>query len=897
MSASRWLMGLDLGGGGVRCLLLDVDRGESRVVLHPWREFGGAGVDLDLDALFGQLGACIREAWGGAPSGAEVIGIAVSAVRFGTVVLGGDDRPLLAATNRDSRAAQEAIALAQEAGPLLQARTGHWPMAIGSLGRLALLAKQGTLASARAVLALNDWVAWRLTGELATDLSQAGASGVWDLAAGVWAEDVLARVGADPASFPRVLASGTKLGALRAEPAEALGLSPGIPVAVGGGDTQCALFGMAALGTGSVGAVCGTTMPIQAVAFALPQDPSGALWQEPHLAPGAFVVESNAGPAGEAADWLGRLLHPGERSGAARLLAEADASEPGAGGLFSSFGVQLHDARAMVFPVGDLALSHLVGEPESGRRQLMRAVVEGLGFGLRQNLEQIRGAVAADLPLRLGGGMSRSRSFAKLVASILGEPVERVGWLESTAVGAALCAGIGAGVFDDLADACRALPEPERLEPDAEAAPVYAETYPAWLEWRESRGPGDAIVQGQALRRLAASHAARGPAGVAVRPRILVSADLDDEALGSLRALGEVTDASYRKVGRLLQGESLVEALAGYQVLVTEIDLVDAGSMLALPELRVVAACRGDAVNVDAEAAARLGIPVLHAPGRNADAVADLTVAFLLALARKLPEAITLLRDPSAVAGDLATMGRAYATLRGRELWRKTVGLVGLGAVGRKVAERLLPFGAEILVYDPWLPEEQVHCVGARSVSLDTLLAGSDFVSLHAAVTDESRGLLGADAIARMKPDACVVNTARAALLDEDALAAALEEGRLAGAALDVFSEEPPGPEHPLLQAPGVIATPHVGGNTSDVGAHQGRIVGDDLARLVRGETPRHLVRRDAFEGFRWDAPRADVDAATREWLLARPAPSLTDLQRDKGKRGKGDEGKPEPKK
>jgi autoinducer 2 (AI-2) kinase len=515
----------------------------------------------------------------------------------------------------------------------------------------------------------------------------------------------------------------------------------------------------------------------------------------------------------------------------------------------------------------------------------MRAVVEGLAFGLRQNLDQIRAVAAAAPPLRLGGGMSRSRGFAALVASVLGEPLERARWPESSAAGAALCAGIGAGVFDDLEDACRAVPAPERIEPVGQAAAVYAETYPAWVEWRASRGSGDTVVQGQTLRRLAAGQAARGPAGAAARPRILVSADLDDEALANLLALGEVTYASYRKVGRLLQGETLVEALAGYAVLVTEIDLVDAGSMLALPELRVVAACRGDAVNVDAEAGARLGIPVLHAPGRNADAVADLTVAFLLALARKLPEAITLLRDPSAVAGDLATMGRAYATLRGRELWRKTVGLVGLGAVGRKVAERLLPFGAEVLVYDPWLSEDRVVCVGAEPVSLEQLLARADFVSLHAAVTDESRGLLGTDAIALMKPGACVVNTARAALLDEAALAAALREGRLAGAALDVFSEEPPGPDHPLLQAPGVIATPHVGGNTSDVGAHQGRIVGDDLARLVRGETPRHVVRREALEGFRWGGERRDVDAATREWLLARPTPSLTDLQRDKGKR------------
>jgi phosphoglycerate dehydrogenase-like enzyme len=361
-----------------------------------------------------------------------------------------------------------------------------------------------------------------------------------------------------------------------------------------------------------------------------------------------------------------------------------------------------------------------------------------------------------------------------------------------------------------------------------------------------------------------------------------VAADLDPEALALLESLGEVSYASYRQVGRLLVGEKLVEALRGYQVFVTEIDLVDAKSLLELPELRVVAACRGDAVNVDAEACAKLGIPVLHAPGRNADAVADLTVAFLLALARKLPEAIGFLRDPGLVAGDLGAMARAYASLRGRELWRKTVGLVGLGAVGRKVAERLLPFGVELLAFDPGLPTERVIAAGAEPVSLGELLERSDFVSLHAAVTDASRGLLGAAELARMKKGACLVNTARAALVDEEALAKALVSGHLAGAGLDVFGVEPPGADHPLLAAPGVIATPHVGGNTAEIGAHQGRIVGEDLARLLRGEGPRHVVRREALAGFSWDAPRGAPDAETRAWLLARPAPSLTDLQRDK---------------
>jgi autoinducer 2 (AI-2) kinase len=883
----RFLMGLDLGGSGARCLLADVDGGPPIVTARGWAEFGGGGADFDLEDAFARVAEASRAALAQAGAGAEVLGIAATAVRFGTVLLGEGERALFAATNRDSRAALAAFALAHEAGDALQARTGHWPLPVGAAARVRWLAEQGRLAGARALLSLDGWVAFRLCGALASDRSQAGVSGLWDVAAERWAEDVLARVGAPASLLPPVRPAGARLGALDPRAAEALGLAPGLPVALAGGDTQCALLGMGVVAPGRAGAVCGTTLPIQLVVAAPQGDPKGALWLEPHVVPGAFVLEANAGPAGEALDWLGRLLFPEARSGAARLLAEAAAEPPGAGGMLSAFGAQLFDARALAFPVGDLALSHLLGPAEGARARVARAAAEGVAHALRANLEALRAAAGrGGAPLRVGGGMARSRAWAQLLADVLGEPVERSAAAECTALGAALCAGVAAGVYGDLAAAAKTLPAPERVEPLAEDAARYAELHPRWREWRETRRAGDPLAQGHALRALAAGSSGRAAAASARRPRILASAELDAGALASLRALGEVEYASYRQVGRLLVGEKLVEALGGFEVFVTEIDLVDARSLLALPGLRVVAACRGDAVNVDAEAAAALGVPVLHAPGRNADAVADLTVAFLLALARKLPDAFAYLRAPDLKAGDLGAMGRAFATLRGRELWRKTVGLIGLGAVGRKVAERLLPFGVELLAYDPGLPPERVLSAGAEPVTLDELLARSDFVSLHAAVTDASRGLLGAERLARMKPGACLVNTARAALVDEAALADALVSGRLAGAALDVFGVEPPGADHPLLAAPNLIATPHVGGNTLEIGAHQGRIVADDLARLLRGEPPRHVVRREALAGFSWSAPRRTPDAATREWLLARLAPSLTDLQRDKGKSG-----------
>jgi autoinducer 2 (AI-2) kinase len=885
-----YLLGLDAGSGSVRALLVDVESGRTTVAVRRWEHSpapDGWGYDFDTDRNWGLLAEAVREALG--QSGAaptDVAGIAAASMRH-SLVLVREGKVLFAVPNKDARAAAEGMEMAAREGDALAARTGRWPSPIFTAPRLAwLAARHPEWLEGAVALSLSDWVAFRLCGVLATDFSQAGESMLLDVVRREWITDWLTGRGLSPALLPPLRPSGQYLGPLTEPAAADLGLPPGVPVAVGGADTQCALLALGALAPGDVGIVAGTTGPVQGVADRPVMDPEARLWTGLHVLPDRWVVESNGGPLGDALDWLAGLLFPDSPRPAARLVAEAAQARPGAGGILSTFGGQVFNARALSLPVGSITLSpFLSGDGPARRADLCRAVLEGLAFVLRANLEQVAAVVAQAVSLRqadslrymMTGGLTRSPFWAQLVADVLGRPVRVSEIPEGTALGAAICAGMGAGLFADLAEGAARLGRVRTVEPDEEATRTYQALYAQWQDVRAAQAEAHDRVAGRVLESMAAQTAR--PTVPSFRPRILVTAQMDEASLAELRRLGDVSYANYRETLQVLTGDDLVEALQGVHVFITEVDVVDLEALRQLPDLRVVVSCRGLAVNVDVEACTALGIPVLNAPGRNADAVADLTVAFMLALARKLIPADGFLRQPGGEAGDMARMGQAYEAFLGRELWGKTVGLVGLGAVGREVARRLTPFGVRLLVYDPYIRPEDAARYDAESVSLDELLAQSDFVSLHAPVTEETRGLIGREALARMKRGAFLVNTARAALVDEEALVEALRSGHLAGAALDVFSVEPPASDHPLLGLPNVIATPHIGGNTAEVAAHQGHIVVEDLRRMLVGERPRHILNPQTLDGFSWTGPRRSADARVLESLEGRPGPAVSDLQ------------------
>lgn len=878
---TQYLLGLDVGGGGGRCLLVDTQTGATTTAFQAWSHppaptAGAWAFDLDAAGIWRTLGAVTRATLaraGAAPQ--DVAGLAATSMRHGTVVLDGQGDILLATPNKDARAASVGL----EGNAALFQRTGRAPSPVFLVARLLWMKENAPDAfrRARAVLSISDWIGYLLTGTPACERSQAGESMLLDLRTRAWAADLVAGAGLPENIFPPLQDAGTRLGALSAQAAAHLGLVPGTPVAAGGADTQSGLLGAGVTAPGQIGVVAGTTTPVQVVVAQPVTDGRMRVWTGLHVIPGQYVVESNAGQMGSTLEWMARLMYAGWPNPAAALCAEAANSAPGAHGMLSTIGAQIFNAAAMSLPIDTLTFS-AVTLPAGGRADVARAVLEGMAYAVRANVEQALECTGGTCGgVWLTGGMSRSTCWSRILADVLQTPVHVSAAPEATALGAAICAGTGAGLYPDLVAGARALARAGREHAPGADAAAYRELYADWRALLQARGEADTVAAGQIMQFMAPQPSAATAQRSGFRPRIYVTAEVDDGALEKLRELGEVTYAPYRGEGRLLVGDELVEVIAGYHVFITEVDIVGADDLLRLPDLRVVGVCRGNPTNVDVAACTAAGIPMFNTPARNADAVADLAVGFMLMLARRLQAAAAFLHEPGSEAGDMGRMGIAHEQFLGGELWRKTIGVVGGGAIGRRVIARLLPFGARILLHDPYLTAEQSALLGAENVGLEKLLAESDFVTLHAPVTDETRGMIGAEAFARMKPGACLVNTARAALVDQDALLAALQGGRLAAAALDVFAVEPPGADDPLLACPSVIATPHVGGNTREVAAHQGEIVASEIAALLAGDEPRYLLNPAALEGFAWSGPRT-ADAARLRQLAAGPGPAVNDL-------------------
>jgi D-3-phosphoglycerate dehydrogenase / 2-oxoglutarate reductase len=284
------------------------------------------------------------------------------------------------------------------------------------------------------------------------------------------------------------------------------------------------------------------------------------------------------------------------------------------------------------------------------------------------------------------------------------------------------------------------------------------------------------------------------------------------------------------------------------EVLVIEADPLDAAALDGFPALSLVACLRGNPVNVDLDAATARGIPVVHTPGRNAESVADLVLGLALSCLRHIAVTHHLIVSRALTEEREERRGRKdviwrpadpaaplpYAVFKGPELSRLTLGLLGFGAVARRVAAKATALQMRVLAHDPFVPGHRIAAAGVEPMPLDRLLGEADILSLHAP-PQPGAPLIGEPELRRMKPSAYLINTARASVLDYDALASALRGSRLAGAGLDVFPDEPLSSSSPLLDLPNVTFTPHIGGASTNVVEHQSELLLDALRHLAEG--------------------------------------------------------------
>lgn len=280
--------------------------------------------------------------------------------------------------------------------------------------------------------------------------------------------------------------------------------------------------------------------------------------------------------------------------------------------------------------------------------------------------------------------------------------------------------------------------------------------------------------------------------------------------------------------------DDVAEAVTDAEVVVTQMAPLTARVIGGALALKLIVCTRGGPVNVNTEAATERGIAVSCTPGRNAVAAAEYTLLLMLAAMRRLPEA-----HASLAAGEWRSGMYAYAEC-GSEIAGSVIGIVGLGEIGRRVATSVRGLGGHVIAFDPFVSRDAVGD-GVEMVSLTELLERADVITLHARLTAGTKGMIGAAELARVRPGAVLVNTARGALLDHDAAMRALESGRLGALALDVFPEEPV-PPSPLLRMPRVVLSPHLAGATRETAERAARVAALEVDRYARGEPLAHVV-------------------------------------------------------
>jgi D-3-phosphoglycerate dehydrogenase len=336
-------------------------------------------------------------------------------------------------------------------------------------------------------------------------------------------------------------------------------------------------------------------------------------------------------------------------------------------------------------------------------------------------------------------------------------------------------------------------------------------------------------------------------------------------------AVGEVI---YNPTSRPLSSAELAELLPGCHGYIAGLDTIDNAALQAADQLKVIARYGSGVDRVDVEAAKARGIVVTNTPGANSVSVAELALGLMLGVARSIPPA------------NNATKNGEWPRLKGMSLAGKVIGLIGFGAIGQALARRLQGFDCVLTAFDPYPNVDAALAHNVTLLPLDELLGQADVVSLHMPALPETRGMVNADFLGKMKPGAMLINTARGEIVNEADLLAALQSGHLRGAGLDAFATEPPGADNPLLKLPQVIATPHTGAHTDGATNAMGWGALQACLSVLRGEELQHTELTNCF--YR---RQTQLAARQRGMKIFRPLPVAGATPLSQFGRGAGGEG------
>lgn len=320
---------------------------------------------------------------------------------------------------------------------------------------------------------------------------------------------------------------------------------------------------------------------------------------------------------------------------------------------------------------------------------------------------------------------------------------------------------------------------------------------------------------------------------------------LREENLEARKLLESFADeVVYNPVGKPLTEEEIIPLLDGCDGYIAGVDYITEKVIASAPDQLKVISRYGTGIDrVNIEAAGKRGIIVTNTPGANAEAVADLTFGLMLSVARKIP-----LLDRSLREG-------AWVRSAGVELYRKTLGILGFGAVGRSVARRASGFSMRILVFDPYVRESMRRTRGIDFCSFDEVIANSDFISLHVPLNQETKNMINTSSIEKMKNGVIIINTSRGGLIDDNAVYRALKQGKIRGLGLDVFNQEPPG-SSPLFELDNVVVTPHTGAHTYEAISKMALMAVRNLIDILEGGTSRNIVNRQYLARKRGRRPQ-----------------------------------------